>query len=162
MRVIALATMVLCFGSAAPGLAAAQTANDLVGTWRPVSVVVIHQDGTTADEFGPHPQGIAIFESNGRYFSLTLRPDLPKFASGKRNTGTSEENQAIVQGSIAHYGTYTVADKVVTFKVEGSTWPGWAGTDQKRTLISFTGDELKWSLAAAVGGTAELVYKRVK
>jgi Lipocalin-like domain len=73
-----------------------------------------------------------------------------------RNTGTPEENKAVVQGSLAHYGTFTVADKAITLKVEGSTWPAWAGTDQKRTIISFTGDEIKWSLPASIGGTAEV------
>jgi hypothetical protein len=105
---------------------------------------------------------VTIFESNGHYTSVTLTSDLPKFASGNRNTGTPEENKAVVQGSLAHYGTYSVADKVITLKVEGSTWPAWTGTDQKRMIISFTGDEIKWSLPASIGGTAEVGWKRVK
>jgi hypothetical protein len=43
----------------------------------------------------------------------------------------------------------------------GSTWPSWTGTDQKRNF-SLAGDELKWSLPASVGGTAEVVLKRTK
>jgi len=39
---------------------------------------------------------------------MTSRSDLPKFASNNRNDGTSDEYKAIVQGSIAHFGTYTV------------------------------------------------------
>jgi hypothetical protein len=46
------------------------------------------------------------------------------------------------------YGAYTVADKVITFKVEGSTYPNWTGTEQKRNLSAFTPDQLTWSLAA--------------
>lgn len=64
-------------------------------------------------------------------------------------------------GSIALFGTYSVGDKVLTLKVEGSTWPSWTGTDQKRNF-SLAGDELKWSLPASVGGTAEVVLKRTK
>src|SRR5262249_18568963 len=79
-----------------------------------------------------------------------------------RNTGTADENKAIVQGSIAHFGTYTVADKVITLKVEGGTWPAWTGTDQKRPIISLTGDDIKWSVAASIGGTTEVGWKRVK
>jgi hypothetical protein len=58
---------------------------------------------------------------------------------------------------------YTVgADKVINFKVEGSTYPDWTGTEQKRTVLSFTGDELKWTLPASIGGTAEVGWRRVK
>jgi hypothetical protein len=65
-------------------------------------------------------------------------------------------------GGIALYGSYTVADKVITFKVEGSTYPNWTGTEQKRNLSAFTADQLTWTLAASVGGTAEVTWKRVK
>ena len=47
-------------------------------------------------------------------------------------------------------------------KVEGSTYPNWTGTEQKRTVVSFTGDELKWTLPASIGGTAEVTWKRIK
>jgi hypothetical protein len=43
--------------------------------------------------------------TNGHYI---LRRGQAKFASNNRNEGTPEENKAIVQGSIAHFGTYTV------------------------------------------------------
>jgi hypothetical protein len=161
-RFAVLTGMALGLGLIWPGLAAAQTAKDLVGTWTNVSNVNVRPDGNRVDTFGPNGRGVTIFESNGHYASVTLSSDLPKFASGNRNVGTPEENKAIVQGSLAHYGTYTVADKVVTLKVEGSTWPAWTGTDQKRTIISFTGDEIKWSLPASIGGTAEVGWKRVK
>ena len=86
----------------------------------------------------------------------TARPDLRKFASGNRKTGTPEENKEIVQGSFSHYGTYSVADKTITLKVEASSWPSWTGTDQKVTIVSFTPDEVKWTLpAASIGGQAK-------
>jgi hypothetical protein len=94
---------------------------------------------------------------------VNTRPDLPKFASNNRMQGTAEENKAIVQGSIAYFGTYSVVDKVIIEKVEGSTWPSWIGTDQKRTITSLTGDDMTLANAAnSVGGTGETTYKRVK
>jgi hypothetical protein len=146
-----------------PGNAFGQTAKDLVGTWTQVSNVTISQDGRRTEPFGPNPKSVAIFDSNGHFATITVRPDLPKFASNNRMQGTPEENKAVVQGSIALFGTYTVADKVVTLKVEASTWPGWTGTDQKRPIISFTGDDLKWTVpAASVGGVGEVTYRRIK
>jgi len=157
VTLLALAGVVLPAGTAA-----AQTARDLVGTWMNVSNINIRADGSRVDTFGSNSKGMIVFDNDGRYSSITLSANLPKFASGNRNTGTAEENKAIVQGSIAHFGTYSVADKVITLKVEGSTWPAWTGTDQKRPIISFTGDDIKWGVAASIGGTTEVGWKRVK
>jgi Lipocalin-like domain len=53
----------------------------------------------------------------------------------------------VIQGSIAYFGTYTVneADKVITAQIEGSTFPNFVGTDQKRIITSITADELKFT-----------------
>ena len=157
----ALTSVALGFGAMLPTFAQAQTTQDLVGTWQLVSNKNVRQDGTKVDIFGTNPKGLYVFTSNGHFAIINARPDLPKFASNNRNEVTPEENKAIVQGSIALFGTYTVGDKVLTLKVDASTWPSWTGTEQKRN-ITLTGDELKWSLAASVGGTAEVVLRRVK
>jgi hypothetical protein len=145
-----------------PGSALAQTARDLVGSWTLVSAVNTAADGTRTDSFGASPKGLYAFESNGRFTIVVMRADLPKFASDNRNEGTPEENKSVVQGSIALFGTYAVADKLITLKVEASTWPSWIGTEQKRIVGSYTGDELKWTAAASVGGISEFTLRRVK
>jgi Lipocalin-like domain len=164
MRIFSLATMALYVVLASPDAAVAQTAKDLVGTWTNVSNTNIRPDGSKADVFGPRGTGIVIFESNGRYAIINVNPDIPKFASNNRAQGTAAENKAVVEGSIAHYGTYSydAANKVINLKIEGSTYPNWAGTEQKRTIITFAGDDLKWSVAASIGGTGEVGWKRVK
>ncbi len=135
----------------------------IVGTWNYASVDIVHSDGSRVPLYGPNPEGIASFDSNGHYVLLTARAGLPKFASNNRAQGTADENKAVVQGSIAHFGTYTVneSDKSVTFHIQTSTFPNWDRTDQKRPF-SITGDELKWSTPASSGGTAEVVLKRAK
>ena len=145
------------------GNAAAQTAKDIVGTWKQVTNINIGPDGRRSEPFGPNPKSILTFDGNGRFVSVGTRPDLPKFASNNRMQGTAEENKAIVQGSIAYFGTYTVVDKVIIQKVEGSTWPSWNGTDQKRPIISLSGDDMKVTVpAASLGGRGEITYKRIK
>src|ERR1700757_5121848 len=69
--------------------------------------------------------------------------DPPKFASNNRETGTAEENKAIVQGSIAYFGTYTVSetDKTISYHIESSTFPNWNGADRKASF-NISGDEL--------------------
>ena len=145
-----------------PSTAVAQTANDLVGTWTNVSNINIRQDGSRVPVFGPKGTGLAIFESNGRFAIININPDTPKFASNNRAQGTPAENKAAMEGGIAHYGTYSVGgDKAINMKVEGSTYPNWTGTDQKRTVSKFAADEFTWTLPASIGGTAEVTWRRV-
>ena len=160
--IIEFAAISLFIGISVPSELLAQTARDLVGTWTNVSNVNIQQDGSRADIFGPHARGIAIFQSNGLFAIVNIDPDVAKFASNNRAQGTADENKAAVLGGIALYGTYWVSSRTIFFKIEGSTYPNWTGTEQARTIISFTGDDLKWSLRASVGGTAEVAWKRVK
>ena len=106
-------TAAACLGIAVPG-AVAQTAKDLVGTWTLESDTSTTPDGRTIQPFGPNPQGIAIFDSAGHFAIVNSRSDLPKFASNNRMHGTAEENEAIVHGSIAFFGTYSVTDGVLS------------------------------------------------
>jgi hypothetical protein len=146
-----------------PGNAAAQTAKDIVGTWKQVTNINIAPDGRRSEPFGPNPNAIIAFDANGRFVTVTTRPDVPKFSSNNRMQGTAEENKAMVQGGIAYFGTYSVVDKVIVEKVEGSTWPNWTGTEQKRPIISLTGDEMKLAVpVASLGGTGEVTFKRIK
>lgn len=163
LSTLTMATIaLLCLGVALPGAAVAQTAKDHVGTWTLLSSDTVRPDGTRVPTFGGDATGTLIFSSDGRFNYLFLRADLPKFASNNRATGTPEENTAVVKGSIATYGTYSVADKIFTIKVEHSTFPNWIGTEQKRT-ITVAGDEMKWSNpAGSGGGVVELVLKRAK
>jgi len=158
---LALSTMALLWlGVALPGAAVAQTAKDLFGTWTLVSSDTVHPDGSRVPTFGSNPKGILVFTSDGRFSYLFSRADLPKFASNNRNMGTPEEYKAVVQGSIATFGTYSVADKSLSIKVEHSTFPNWISTDQKRTITT-TGNVLKWTNASGSGGgVVELVLKR--
>ena len=78
----------------------------LVGTWTFVSSTTKLPDGSPA--WGTNPKGLLIFTENGYFSSQIVRSDLPKFASNNRAQGTPEENKAVVQGSSATFGTYTV------------------------------------------------------
>jgi hypothetical protein len=72
------------------------------------------------------------------------------------------QNAAIVRGSNAFYGTYTVKDRVLIHKIEGWTWAAWNGTQQQRQILSFSGDEMKWAIVGTVGGPSEVTWKRLQ
>jgi hypothetical protein len=85
-----------------------------------------------------------------------------KFASKSRATGTADENKAEVTGSNAFFGSYALneADKTLTLRIEGSTYPNLEGTTQKRTVTSLTaGDELTWTNPDTKG---EVAWKWLK
>jgi Lipocalin-like domain len=134
----------------------------IVGTWSLLIDDAVKPDGTHAPNFGPNPIGIAMFAPDGHFTVAITRAGRPKFASNNRTTGTADENKAVVAGSNAFFGTYGVneADKTLTFRVEGSTYPNLEGTTQKRTITSLTaGDELTWTNPANHG---EVAWKWVK
>ncbi len=110
-----------------------------------------------------NPEGILMLDEAGRYTLVLLRPDLPTFASNNRTSGTQEENKAVVQGSIAHFGTYSVeGDDTLVFRIEAGTFPNWNGAEQKRPF-TLTGDKLEYTVpAASGGGTAQLVWTRAR
>ena len=86
-------------------------------------------------------------------------------ANPDRALATAEEAKAVVAGSLAYFGTYSLneADKVLTAKVEGSTYANLLGTDQKRIITSLTADELKFTNPRTlVGVTLEFVWKRAE
>ena len=153
-------TVIACLAIALPS-AVAQTAKELVGTWSLQSDVSVTSDGRKLQPFGPNPRGTAIFDSTGHFAIVVSRPDLPKFASDNRMTGTAEENAAIVRGSIAFFGTYSVKNGAIVQHIEGGTWPGWVGTDQKRTITSFANDQQTWTTVPTFGGMSELRWSRV-
>ena len=136
----------------------------IVGAWAIVSTDTIRPDGTRVPTFGPGPKGMVVFDASGRYALQLARSRATPFASNNRLEGTAEENKAIVQGSLSHFGRYSVdeASHTLTLHIENSSFPNWNGTDQRR-VFTISGDELKWTTpAASGGGSAELVWKRAK
>jgi hypothetical protein len=145
------------------GEAWSQAAKDIVGTWSLVSVTV-DRDGNKTEPFGPNPMGVLVFDRSGHFSLVVIRAGLPKLVSNNRMTGSAEENKAIVRGSTAYFGTYSVseADRMFTVHVEGATFPNWVGTDQKR-IFTINGDQLRYTNSSRSGGegTALVIWKRL-
>ena len=142
-----------------------QTAKErLVGSWTLVSLTA----GEGADQslpYGPNPKGSMMVDANGRFMITVVRCDLPQFASNNRMTATPDEATAVVQGSIAYYGTYTIdeATLVITVNVEGSTFPNFTGGTQTR-ILSFEGDEVTYlnPTPSHGGAPVKVTYRRAK
>ena len=128
--------------------------DQLVGTWTLV----------TADAFGTNPKGQIIFDANGHFSAALFRDTLPKIAANNRLQGTPDENKAIVGGSLTFFGTYSVNGTDLNIRVQGSSYSNWEETSQKRTNVSVSGDELKYTQPSPSGGgpATVVVWKRAK
>jgi hypothetical protein len=161
--ILSVLTLVTCV---LPGIAIAQQKSikeQLVGAWTLVDAIDVSPDGRKNSSWGPNPKGTYMFDADGHFAQMLLRSDLPKFAN--RAQGTAEENKAVVQGSVAMYGTYSIneAEKVLTVHFEGSTFAAFNGTDGKRTILSITPDELRLTNPATSTGTrADSTWRRAK
>ena len=161
---VLLALVGLATGFITPAFTQTTIPKELVGTWTIVSITQ-EKDGKQSDLFGPNPQGRRIIDADGHGFFMVTSGDLPKFASNNRAAGTPEENKAVVQGSIAFFGTLTVneAEKTYTTHTEVCTFPNWVGIERKASY-TVNGDELiTLGSGSSVGeGTVRVVYKRAK
>lgn len=159
---VAGAAMLAALG---PGAARAQAmSNPMQGHWSVVEIST-ERDGVKTHTMGPNPLGVFIFDAGGRYSVSVFRPDLPKFASNNRMTGTADENKAVVQGSIAHFGTYkfNAADGTFTVTPTASTFPNWTGVEQPSRKLTFSGDTMTiTNPAGSAGGVARIVLKRLQ
>jgi hypothetical protein len=137
--------------------------DQLVGTWVLVEAADIRTDGSKVNPWGDDPKGTYMFDAAGHFAQMLIRSDLPKIAN--RAQGSPDQNKAVVAGSVAMYGTYSVneADKILIVHFDGSTFAAFNGTDAKRTILSITSDEVRFSNPSTSTGTrADSVWRRAK
>jgi hypothetical protein len=166
-NIIRLATMtalgIASMTSGTVGQSAKSDKERFIGTWTLVSLTAGEGANQTLP-YGPNPKGTMMIDANGRFSIMVMRSDLPKFAANNRMSGTPEENKAVVQGSIAYFGTYSIdeATHVLTVNVEGGTYPNFVGGTQTR-ILSFDGDEVTYfNPTPSMGGSAKVTYRRAK
>jgi len=138
--------------------------NPLLGTWTLVSVDSVKADGSRVALYGPEPQGVLIFDGQGRYASQIMRAQRPRFASGKKNDGTAEEYKAAAQGVNAHFGEYALnpVAGLISFRIQHALFPNWEGTTQDRKF-TLANDELTYSVPVPTSGDGafdEVVWRR--
>jgi hypothetical protein len=163
---------ILTFGAAAglsllPGTIMAQQKplkDQLIGAWNLVSWEQTRADGSKYYRFGTNPKGINTFSRSGHFSLILMRPDLPKISSNNPSKPTPEEAEAIVSGSIAYFGTYTVdeATKMLSLQLDGTTLVNQLGIEQKRTIDAIGPNEMRYSNTNVVGGLGKiaLAWKR--
>ena len=150
------------------GLAQAQNKlikDGIVGAWSLVAVTADLANGSKSEPFGADPKGIIIFTPDGHFALFQSRAELPKIASNDRAKATAEEAAAIIGGSIAYFGTYSVdeAEKSLSVTLDGSTFPNLLGGPAQKRLITSLANELKFANPRTPSGmTLQTVWKRAE
>jgi hypothetical protein len=150
-RLFAVLLAALLGVSAASAQPAKSLREQLVGTWDFVIAEITAANGTKTLPFGDKPKGQVIFTADGHFSQVHVSGGLPRIASNNRLAGTDADNRAIVQGTLAFFGTYTVdeAKKTLTFNITASTYPNQEGTSQTRTIDLLTATEFRNTNPAA-------------
>ena len=75
--------------------------------------------------------------------------------------GTADENKETADGTITYFGTYSVseADSSIVIHVEGSSFPNWNGTDQKR-FVAIAGEQPTLTVRPTTGDVVDVIWKR--
>jgi len=158
------ATMLLLNTSAwVPGACAADLVSPLAGTWTLVAADVLHADGSRGRDYGAAPLGRLLIDTHGRYSLQIFQSERPRFAASDKGQGTPGEFAAAVMGASTHYGVVSVdeAQHLLTFSIEGASFPNWEGTRQQRRF-ALSGDELSYQVPPRPNGDIPLsVWRRL-
>ena len=92
-----------------------------------------------------------------------MRSDRAKYASNALWQGTAEENKETADGTTTYFGTYSISetDSSIAIHIEGSSFPNWNGTDQKR-FVTITEEHLTLTVRPAGGDVVDVIWKRAK
>jgi hypothetical protein len=131
----------------------------LQGTWEMDSAYEILADGTRVTNYGEHPAGLLMVDQDGRYTLQIFRRARPKFASGDKTSGTSEEYREAVLGSSTHFGRARVdaAQGKLMFDVEAASYPNWEGKQQIRDY-TYENGLLTYQVPASASGNGTIAY----
>jgi hypothetical protein len=116
-------------------LSLANEAQQIVGTWKLVSVMYEDQETKAlAPIMGDNPRGFQIATKDGRWLALAT-------PSGRKTPETDAERAQAFRTMIAYSGRYRVEGSTITTKVEAAWNESWVGGEQVRH-IRFEGDKL--------------------
>lgn len=125
-------TFAMLAGLAAREAPAAES--PLRGTWVLVAADKILSGGERVRDYGEKPKGRLIVDAAGRYSLQIFKSERLRFATDSKADGSADEFKSAAMGSSTHYGTVTLDDAngLLVFSIEGSSFPNWEGTVQKR------------------------------
>lgn len=153
MSYLIVLTAAMLAGLGMRDTSASDDTSPLRGTWTLVAADKLLPGGVKAPDYGEAPKGRLIIDDRGRYSLQIFKVERARFVRDK-NEGTPAEFASAVMGSSTHYGTVTVDRKkgLLTFAVEGASFPNWEGAIQQRQF-TLKGDLLSYQVPARPDGS---------
>ncbi|UNK49570.1 lipocalin-like domain-containing protein [Lysobacter sp. S4-A87] len=162
-RLIGMTFAVLA-GLAARDAPSFELPSPLRGTWTLVAADKILPGGAVARDYGEQPKGRLVVDAEGHYSLQIFKSERLRFAADNKADGSADEFKSAVMGSSTHYGTVTMdrKDNQLVFSIEGSSFPNWEGTVQRRQY-TLHGDELSYRVPPRADGSIPVsVWRRVE
>ena len=157
-------TLAMLAGLAARDASSFEQASPLRGTWTLVAADKIVPGGGLARDYGERPKGRLVVDEHGRYSLQIFKSERNRFTTDSKADGSADEFKSAVMGSSTHYGTVTIDSKenLLVFSIEGSSFPNWEGTVQKRRY-KLDGDELSYRVPPRADGSVPVsVWRRLE
>jgi hypothetical protein len=135
----------------------------LHGTWNLVAADKLLPGGARVRDYGEQPKGRLMVDAQGRYSLQIFKSERLRFATDSKADGSADDFKAAVMGSSTHYGTVTIDEKEgqLVFSIEGSSFPNWEGTVQRRQY-KLEGRELSYQVPPRADGSIPIsVWRRV-
>lgn len=126
----------------------------LQGTWALVAADKVLPGGETTRDYGENPKGRLVVDAKGRYSLQIFKSERLRFASDSKADGSVAELRSAVMGSSTHYGTMSIDERagVLVFSIEGSSFPNWEDTTQRRQY-KLDGAELHYKVPPRADGS---------
>ncbi|AKF85177.1 Lipocalin-like domain-containing protein [Myxococcus fulvus] len=111
--------------------------DELVGTWKLLSMEYVQPDGRRNHPFGIHLLGCLMYDAHGNMSVQLMRKDRASFESPDPLASQPQETKAAMDGATFYFGTYSVDEetRVVSHAIEGSLFPNWQGVVQRRHAV---------------------------
>lgn len=134
MKSLTAALLAMLAGLAARDMPEPAREFPLHGTWTLAAADRILPGGAVTRDYGEQPKGRLVVDARGRYSLQIFKSERLRFATGSKADGSADEFESAVMGSSTHYGTVTIDEKAgqLVFSIEGSSFPNWEGTVQRR------------------------------
>lgn len=164
MKSLTGALIALLAGLAAREPQAPARAFPLQGTWTLVAADRLLPDGRTVRDYGQSPKGRLIVDAQGRYSLQIFKSERARFARDDKAGGSADEFRSAVMGSSTHYGTMAIDQpgRALLFSVEGSSFPNWEGTTQRRQY-ALDGATLRYRVPPRADGSIPVsVWRRLE
>ena len=90
-----------------------------------------------------HAQGAVTYTADGRFHFITVRTEVPKYASNDPSRPSPEEAMAVASGVVAYTGTYRLDESTKTahLNIETSSVPNFVGAPNQRRIVTSITDE---------------------